>query len=169
MLNSYHFIRNCWLSLSVRSCVGHYFFGCSTEDSHRRDHAPSGCIDRLHWYRRGFAGAMPHLGGVDVRKGDRRQQPRSESVRHSLAPVGLSQAIQVPIALTASLGNFWIGSLDLVLAALLSIGIAFGSVAGARLAHAVPAVFLARLVAVALVLMGVVVAVRSGHTLVETW
>jgi uncharacterized membrane protein YfcA len=86
-----------------------------------------------------------------------------------LASVGLSQAIQVPIALMASLGNFWTGSLDLVLAALLSIGIAFGSVAGARVAHAVPAIFLARLVAVALVLIGIIVAVRSGHTLVETW
>jgi uncharacterized membrane protein YfcA len=52
---------------------------------------------------------------------------------------------------------------------LLSIGIAFGSVAGAHVAHAVPAVFLARLVAVALVLIGIIVAVRSGHTLVETW
>jgi len=75
----------------------------------------------------------------------------------------------MPIALMASLGNFWTGSLDLMLAALLSIGIAFGSVAGARVAHAVPGVFLARLVAVALVLIGIIVAVRSGHTLVETW
>jgi len=46
---------------------------------------------------------------------------------------------------------------------------AFGSAAGARVAHAVPAIFLARLVAVALVLIGIIVAVRSGHTLVETW
>src|SRR4029077_5999506 len=82
-----------------------------------------------------------------------------------LASVGLSQAIQVPIALMASLGNFWTGSLDPLLVALLSIGVTFGSAVGARIAHAVPAVFLARVVAVALVLVGVVVAVRSGHTL----
>jgi uncharacterized membrane protein YfcA len=86
-----------------------------------------------------------------------------------LASVGLSQAIQVPIALTASLGNVWTGNLDLVLAALLSIGIALGSAVGARVAHAVPAVFLARVVAVALVLVGVIVVVRSGHTLARTW
>ncbi len=86
-----------------------------------------------------------------------------------LASVGLGQAIQVPIALMASLGNFWTGSLDLPLAALLSIGITLGSAVGARVAHAVPAVFLARVVAVALVLVGIVVAVRSGHTLAKTW
>ncbi len=86
-----------------------------------------------------------------------------------LAVVGLSQAIQVPIALMASAGNFWTGSLDLPLAAVLSIGIALGSAAGARVAHAVPAVFLARVVAVALVLVGIVVAIRSGHTLARSW
>jgi uncharacterized membrane protein YfcA len=86
-----------------------------------------------------------------------------------LASVGLSQAIQVPIAVTASVGNFWAGNLDLLLAALLSIGITFGSAVGARVAHAVPAVFLARVVAVALVLVGIVVVVRSGHTLARTW
>jgi len=86
-----------------------------------------------------------------------------------LATVGLSQAIQVPIALTASLGNFWTGSLDLPLAALLSIGITLGAAVGVRVAHAVPAVFLARVVAVALVLVGIIVAVRSGHTLARTW
>jgi uncharacterized membrane protein YfcA len=86
-----------------------------------------------------------------------------------LAVVGLSQAIQVPIALMASAGNFWTGSLDLPLAVLLSIGITLGSAVGARVAHAVPVVFLARIVAVALVLVGIVVAVRSGHTLARSW
>jgi hypothetical protein len=33
----------------------------------------------------------------------------------------------------------------------------------------VPAVFLARVVAVVLMLVGIVVAVRSGHTLAKTW
>jgi uncharacterized membrane protein YfcA len=86
-----------------------------------------------------------------------------------LTSVGLSQAIQVPIALMASFGNFWTGSLDLRLGALLSIGIALGSAAGARVAHAVPSVFLARVVAIALVLVGALVLVRSGHTLARTW
>ena len=86
-----------------------------------------------------------------------------------LTAVGLSQAIQVPIALMASLGNFWTGSLELPLTALLSIGVTFGSVVGARIAHAVPAHFLTRLVAVALVLVGAIVAVQSGHTLARQW
>jgi uncharacterized protein len=86
-----------------------------------------------------------------------------------LTAVGLSQAIQVPIALMASLGNFWTGSLELPLTALLSIGVTFGSAVGARIAHAVPAHFLTRLVAVALVLVGAIVAVQSGHTLVRQW
>ena len=50
-----------------------------------------------------------------------------------------------------------------------SIGVTFGCAVGARVAHAVPAAFLARVVAVALMLVGVVVAVRSGHTLARTW
>jgi uncharacterized membrane protein YfcA len=86
-----------------------------------------------------------------------------------LTSVGLSQAIQVPIAILASLGNFWAGKLDLKLGALLSIGIILGSAAGARLAHAMPAVVLARVVAVALVVVGGLVLVRSGHTLAQTW
>jgi uncharacterized protein len=86
-----------------------------------------------------------------------------------LTAVGLSQAIQVPIALMASLGNFWTGSLELLLAAVLSIGVTFGSAVGARIAHAVPAHFLSRLVAVALVLVGAMVAVQSGHTLARQW
>ena len=86
-----------------------------------------------------------------------------------LTAVGLSQAIQVPIALMASLGNFWTGSLELPLTAVLSIGVTFGSAVGARIAHAVPAHFLTRLVAVALVLVGAIVAVQSGHTLARQW
>jgi len=86
-----------------------------------------------------------------------------------LVAVGLSQAIQVPIAVMASLGNLWTGSLDPLLAAVLSVGITVGSAAGARVAHAVPAVFLARVVAIALLLVGAVVAVRSGHSLARTW
>jgi uncharacterized protein len=86
-----------------------------------------------------------------------------------LTAVGLSQAIQVPIAFMASLGNFWTGSLELLLAAVLSVGVTLGSAVGARIAHAVPGHFLTRLVAVALLLVGAVVAVQSGHTLARQW
>jgi uncharacterized membrane protein YfcA len=71
--------------------------------------------------------------------------------------------------LTATLGNVWTESLDLQVGALLSIGITLGSAVGAGLAHAVPTVFLTRLVAIALVLVGALVLVRSGHMLAKTW
>jgi uncharacterized membrane protein YfcA len=44
-----------------------------------------------------------------------------------------------------------------------------GSAVGTRVAHAVPAAFLTRIVAIALVLVGALVLVRSGHTLANTW
>ena len=86
-----------------------------------------------------------------------------------LTSVGLSQAIQIPIALMATAGNAWNESLDWSLGALLSIGVTLGAAIGARVAHAVPAVFLTRSVAVALVLVGAIVLVRSGHSLATTW
>ncbi len=86
-----------------------------------------------------------------------------------LTSVGLSQAIQIPIAAMATLGNFWTGNLDPRLGALLSIGITLGSAVGAYVAHAVPVVFLARAVAVALVVIGALFLVRSGHALVTAW
>jgi uncharacterized membrane protein YfcA len=86
-----------------------------------------------------------------------------------LTSVGLSQAIQVPIAVMASVGNVWTGSLDVPLTAVLSLGVACGAAVGARIAHAVPASYLARMVAVALVLVGAVLALRAGHTLATQW
>ncbi|HEY7248149.1 MAG TPA: sulfite exporter TauE/SafE family protein [Xanthobacteraceae bacterium] len=86
-----------------------------------------------------------------------------------LTSVGLSQAIQVPIALLGTLGNFWTGSLEPRLSGVLSVGVAIGSIVGARIAHAVPAAHLARIVALALVLVGAVLALRSGHTLATGW
>jgi uncharacterized membrane protein YfcA len=83
--------------------------------------------------------------------------------------VGLSQAIQVPIAVMASVGNLWTGNVDLVLGASLSIGIVIGSTIGARMAHALPTFVLARVVAVALVLTGLLLIVRSGRTLAGAW
>jgi uncharacterized membrane protein YfcA len=84
-----------------------------------------------------------------------------------LASIGLSQAIQVPIAFLASAGNVWTGNLDLPLSAVLSVGVALGSAAGARVAHAMPIAFLSRAVAIALVIVGVLVAVRSGYSIAK--
>jgi uncharacterized membrane protein YfcA len=86
-----------------------------------------------------------------------------------LTSVGLSQAIQIPIAFMATAANAWTGNLDWRLGAWLSIGVTLGSAVGARIAHAVPAAFLTRIVAVALVLVGALVLLRSGHGLATTW
>ena len=87
----------------------------------------------------------------------------------AIMSVGLSQAIQVPIAAMASVGNLWTGNVDLGLGALLSIGIVIGSTIGARMAHALPTFVLARAVAIALVLTGLLLIVRSGRTLAGAW
>ena len=86
-----------------------------------------------------------------------------------LTSVGLSQAIQIPIAFMATAANAWTGNLDWRLGAWLSIGVTLGSAIGARVAHAVLAAFLTRIVAVALVLVGALVLLRSGHGLATIW
>ena len=63
-------------------------------------------------------------------------------------------------------------SLALPMIVIVAIALVVGVLIGASCiggVHAAPAVLPARLVAGALVLIGVIVAVRSGHTLVETW
>jgi uncharacterized membrane protein YfcA len=79
-----------------------------------------------------------------------------------LTAIGLSQAIQLPIALTATLGNIVYGVLDWELAGLLSPGVVVGSWAGARLAHVVPVPALARLVGIVLLLVGAILIVRAS-------
>ena len=80
-----------------------------------------------------------------------------------LTAVGLSQAVQVPIAMLATIGHLWTSHFDLRLAVVLAIGIAVGSAVGARIAHAIPTLALARLVAIVLVSVGLLVLVRSGY------
>ncbi len=72
-----------------------------------------------------------------------------------LTAVGLSQVIQLPIALLATAGNLGYGSLDMVLGGLLALGLAFGTWAGATIAHAVPRATLRRMVSLVLVIVGV--------------
>jgi uncharacterized membrane protein YfcA len=72
-----------------------------------------------------------------------------------LTAVGLSQVIQLPIALLATAGNLGYGSLDMVLGGLLALGLAFGTWGGATVAHAVPRATLRRMVSLVLVIVGV--------------
>ena len=79
-----------------------------------------------------------------------------------LTSVGMAQVIQLPIALLASVANVWTGSLDAGLAAILGLGLAFGTWAGAKIAHAVPRQTLKKLVAVVLAVVGAVILAKVG-------
>lgn len=70
-----------------------------------------------------------------------------------LAAVGLGQAIQLPVAMLATIGNVAVGAVREGLAVPLGLGLGLGAWGGARLAHALDQALLRRLVA--LVLLGV--------------
>ncbi len=71
-----------------------------------------------------------------------------------LTAIGLSQAIQLPIAVLATGGNFYAGTLDLTLGVVLACGIAAGTWAGAKLAHVLPTATLRQVVSIIMVLVG---------------
>lgn len=73
-----------------------------------------------------------------------------------LAVVGLSQAIQVPISLFATIGNYFYGHIDFRLSLLLGVGLLSGTTTGALVAHTTSATVLRRLVGILLLGMGVV-------------
>jgi uncharacterized protein len=80
-----------------------------------------------------------------------------------LTAVGLSQVIQVPIALLATLSNFFYGAIDLRLGALIAATLALGTWLGARIAHMAPKQALRRLVAIALALIGAMIILRIAY------
>ena len=77
-----------------------------------------------------------------------------------LTAIALSQAIQLPIALLATAGNYFSGNLDLTLGVPLAAGLAVGTFAGARIAHAVPRTSLRRAVAIVLIVVGAAIAIK---------
>ncbi|MGD9093734.1 MAG: sulfite exporter TauE/SafE family protein [Anaerolineales bacterium] len=72
-----------------------------------------------------------------------------------LAAVGISQAIQLPIAIFATTGFWLFGQINYQLGIILGIVQAVGVVIGAAIAHALPQRKLRRVVAIALVGVGV--------------
>lgn len=78
----------------------------------------------------------------------------------TLAALGLAQAIQLPIAVVATAGNWLAGALDLPLAAALAVGIALGTWLGARAAHGLPTAALRAFTAAVLVLVGAAMLLR---------
>jgi uncharacterized membrane protein YfcA len=83
-----------------------------------------------------------------------------------LTAIGLSQVIQLPIALLATAGNWYYGSLDFMLGGLLTVGMAGGAWAGARMAHAVPKTALRRMVSIVLIMVGGLIFIRVAAGLV---
>jgi len=74
-----------------------------------------------------------------------------------LTAIGLSQAIQVPIAVVGTLGNYLYGELDWRLGLVLAVTLTLGTWQGARLAHALPRDLLRHAVAGLLVAVGAVI------------
>tara|TARA_B100000315_G_scaffold259152_1_gene313899 strand:+ start:6871 stop:7605 length:735 start_codon:yes stop_codon:yes gene_type:complete len=74
-----------------------------------------------------------------------------------LAAVALGQFIQIPVALSASVGNVLNGLLDIKLGLLISVCLMAGVVLGAKISVALPAPVVKRVVAVVLVCMAVVI------------
>ena len=77
-----------------------------------------------------------------------------------LAAVGLSQAIQIPIAAFASIGNWANGSLDFELALTLSVALVIGTLVGAVIVHRLPAESIRKWVAMFVLLTGFGIALR---------
>ncbi len=82
-----------------------------------------------------------------------------------LAAVGLSQAIQLPVAVAATLGNVLYGKLDLSLGGVLAASLTVGSWYGAKLAHVVPRTLLRQIVSAVLLLIGAFILVNVGWRL----
>ncbi|ODA65912.1 Sulfite exporter TauE/SafE [Methyloligella halotolerans] len=79
----------------------------------------------------------------------------------ALVAVGLSQAIQIPIAVFGTIGNFAFGSPDLSVGLVLALSLSVGAIAGANIAHVLPRQHLMRLASFILVIVGVAVLYKT--------
>ncbi len=83
-----------------------------------------------------------------------------------LTAIGLSQAVQFPIATLATVGNFVYGAPDLLLGAILAVALAGGAGIGANLAHTIPRDLLRRIVAAVLIGVGLVILAKIFSALI---
>lgn len=83
-----------------------------------------------------------------------------------LTAVGLSQAIQLPVAIAATFGNALYGQVDLTLGGILAASLTVGSWCGAKLAHVMPRATLSRIVSVVLVMVGAFI---LGNVALRLW
>ncbi|MDH3379921.1 MAG: sulfite exporter TauE/SafE family protein [Gammaproteobacteria bacterium] len=79
-----------------------------------------------------------------------------------LTAIGLSQVIQVPIALMATAGNVYHSEVNFVLAAGIAALMITGVIVGARVAHRLPTAVLKRTISLVLIVVGAAIVVRLG-------
>ena len=82
-----------------------------------------------------------------------------------LTAIGLAQAIQLPIAVLATAGNYYAGTLHVSLGLIIGLGIVFGTWGGAWLAHVLPRETLRRFVSILLAIVGGTILARLGFGL----
>ena len=78
-----------------------------------------------------------------------------------LASVGAAQAVALPVVVFSTVGYVLYGSVDFVLCTAAGLVAAVGVVFGARIAHAVPAAVLRRVVATALLCAGLLITAQT--------
>ena len=80
-----------------------------------------------------------------------------------LTAVGLSQAVQLPIASLATLGNLMYGSVNIIVGITIALSLMIGATIGARIAHSISRNMLKNIVAWVLVLVGIFMVVRLAQ------
>lgn len=79
----------------------------------------------------------------------------------TLAAIGVSQVVQIPVAIFSTLGYVLFGQVDFFLGTTLGLVATTGVVIGTSIAHAVPILTLRRIVAVSLIGAGILIAMRA--------
>ena len=81
----------------------------------------------------------------------------------ALLAIGLSQAIQFVIAVTATIGNLAVGHVDFVVGGILAVATVAGILLGTRVAHTLPVDTLRKTVAIVLTLVGLLIAFQLAR------
>ena len=80
-----------------------------------------------------------------------------------LTAVGLSQAVQLPIASLATAGNLLYGSVNIIISIILADSLMVGAAIGARIAHTISREMLKNIVAWVLVIVGFFMVIRLAQ------
>jgi len=86
-----------------------------------------------------------------------------------LTAVGLSQAIQLPIAALATAANFLYGSVNIIVGGIVAVALMAGAAVGARVAHTVSRTTLRHAVAWVLIAVGIFIIARILRAMVGSW